>query len=139
MQLDTLRDDASQLAERLKALFSHTSGTRKYAPDPYQLQKTSVVATPNPGVVVWCYHTSLPGSHILRIWIPAVAASGSIFYSEADPEWAILILEEMDTHTCHRAWDYDAQTGGVWLDGRSLLGQQVPVRPEYTRWPSTDE
>lgn len=140
MQLDTLHDDAIQLTERLQALFSQTSGTWKYAPDQYQLQQTNVVANPNPGVLVWCYHSSLPGSHILRIWIPALTTTGSIYShpSAAEPEWAILILEEMDTHSCHRAWEYDDHTGGAWLDGRTLLQQQSPIKPEYMRWPSSD-
>lgn len=60
--------------------------------------------------------------------------NGSIYQEEQDPDWGMLIIAEMDTHTSHASWLFDSQTGGVWLDGRSMLGESVPASPEYTRW-----
>lgn len=134
MQAEALTSDAENLAKRLQGAFSRSAGTWRYAPDAYQLQRVTVVLTPESGALVWCYHSSLPGMHILRIWIPSMARNGSIYREGQDPDWGMLIIEEMDTHSFHHSWHFDSQTGGVWLDGRSLLREPVPSSPEYTRW-----
>ncbi len=138
MHSEALHRDSTELAQALEGLFLVSPSGRPYAPDPYKFEGVTIVVSPHAGLLVRCSHSSLPGTHVLRIWLPSLSEDGSIYYPNPDdphdPEWAVLITEEMDTHSSHHAWQRDTETGGIWLDGRFLIGQPIPQSPEYLQW-----
>ncbi len=117
--------DQKQLEDDTREAFAAMAPAAPHLDPPQWIQST-ITTQPVLGINVYCSHSSLPKTHIIRFFLPADPQADTVFWDNSlpparRPEWGLAFFGEITTHQHSQQWHPDPDTGGVWIHGRDLL------------------